>query len=198
MENHDVLDLGARLGRAQAFGIIATQCSAAQAAGLRQLRESGSYKSLGLNWDDFCRDQVGLTRPRVDAIIRSLEEFGTPYFRLGEIGDISPETYRQLAPAVTGDTIEIDGEFVPLTPENTPRIRHAVQRLRADLANARKRPAKPPIVRLRNRFSAFAIELDKAASDILPSEATALADVLHSCITRLEQIQRGLPGPLEI
>lgn len=192
MENN-VLALGTRLGRAQAFGMVATQSSAAQAECLRQMRDSDTYKSLGLTWDDFCRDHVGLTRPRVDSMISSLEEFGVSYFRLGEIVDISPETFRQIAPAVTGDAIEIDGESVPLTPENTPRIRQAVQRLRADLTSARKRAAVPPVHRLQNRFGNWANDVTRIIPEMDPDQSAELLKLVRSAIERLNGIACTVP-----
>jgi len=56
---------------------------------------------------------------------------------------ISPDSFRRIAPAVHEDSIEIAGELVPITPENTLKIKQAVlawqkdsQRTRAELAKA--------------------------------------------------------------
>jgi len=43
-----LVDLGTRLGRRQAFGLIANRCSAADAECLKVMREHEDYKKLGL------------------------------------------------------------------------------------------------------------------------------------------------------
>src|SRR5713226_6006338 len=96
-QNAPTLELGSWLGRSQAFGMVSNHCSAAQAKCLQEIRNSETYKSLGLTWDDFCPAYTGLSRKQIDAIVKNLDEFGATYFRLSEIVRISPDTYRQLA-----------------------------------------------------------------------------------------------------
>jgi len=69
-------DLGALIGRGQAFGLVTSHCSAAQAECLAHIREAGLYKTLNLTWDEFCEQHVGASRAHVDDIIRQLKEFG--------------------------------------------------------------------------------------------------------------------------
>ena len=61
----DWIDMGAWVGRQQAFAVIAKKCSAAQALSLKQMKESCSYEKFGLSWDDFCQQHAGhQPRPR--------------------------------------------------------------------------------------------------------------------------------------
>jgi hypothetical protein len=131
-------DAGAWAGRQQAFALIANKCSAAQALCLKQMKESGYHEKLGLTWDDFCRQHTGLSRSQADRLISQYGEFGEAYFRLSSLARISVEDYRQLAPQVADNCIEIDGKQVPLIPENAARIRAFVRSRRP------QRPASPP------------------------------------------------------
>ena len=49
------IDAGAWIGRQQAFAVIGSQCSAAQAISLKHVKESRAYEQLGLTWEEFCR-----------------------------------------------------------------------------------------------------------------------------------------------
>ena len=176
------LDLGTGLGHSQAFGLIASQCSAAQALSMRQIRDSGSYKSTGLTWEEFCPKHFGLTRRRVETIIENLEEFGETYFHLCQIVRISPENYRHLAPKIDDGKIEIAGEMVPMTTQNSGRIRRALapRRTPPDEAGEEGRPAfgeavAAPEKRL-DAWFAHVEALKRAIPD--PSGRRALYDAL--------------------
>jgi DNA-binding SARP family transcriptional activator len=54
----DMFDLGAWLGRKQAFTLIAGRCSAATVVCLRKIREGKRYRALGLTWEQFCRQRA--------------------------------------------------------------------------------------------------------------------------------------------
>jgi hypothetical protein len=97
--------LGRWLGRRQAFGMIANRCTAADADYLKQMRDSGKYKELGTTWAKFCQERAGISRVSTDRLINHLEEFGANYFRLSELMQISGETYRLIAGAVSEDSI---------------------------------------------------------------------------------------------
>ncbi|HLK47628.1 MAG TPA: hypothetical protein VKT49_05810 [Bryobacteraceae bacterium] len=146
------LDLGAWIGKSQTFGLISNRCSAAQAECLQHLRESRAYQSLGLSWDQFCPQHLGISRAWADDLISRLEEFGPGFFQLSQIAPVSPESYRLLAPAISDQGIEIDGESIAITPENAPRIRRAIVDLRADLRRARQNIKDPDVTVLQNRF----------------------------------------------
>jgi hypothetical protein len=183
------VDLGAWLGRGQAFAAVANQCSAVQADCLRNIRESKSYAALGVTWDDFCKDYVGLTSRRVDAVIRNLEDFGYTYFRLADIIRISPEQYRQLAPHIRDEAIDIDGRPVPITPENAARIRAAILHRRAEFHSAA--PATPPVDRLRTGLDGL---LKRAARLVdSPGDRSAIKVFLDDAVDRLTSLARQCP-----
>jgi len=197
MDENDTtaLEFGVWLGRGQAFGVVANQSLAAQAECLRRIRESEAYyQSLGLTWDEFCVQYAGLTRRRVDQLIKNLEEFGATYFRLSEIVQISPEAYRQLNPRIEGEEIEIGGEKFALTPENARGIRRAVQRIRSELHNERGEAAPTPSLRnLTSRLDVCFEEISRVADRPLePPEETELRGLLKHASHRLNQIHRSI------
>jgi hypothetical protein len=125
-----LLDLGVVLGQTNAFGLIAGRCSAAQAEGLRRLREDRLYKRLSQTWDDFCRDYVKISKREADRIIALLEEFGMAYFDVSQLTRISPETYRAIAPAIQDGKLHFNGEAIPLSPEHSRKVAAAVAEMR--------------------------------------------------------------------
>jgi hypothetical protein len=137
-----ILNLGAWLGRHQAFGLIANRCSAADAECLKAIRDGGEYKQLGMSWDAFCEKHAGVSRVQANRQIHYLEEFGANYFRLSEVMAISPDTYRLIAGAVTEEGIECDGQRVALTPENRGKVAAAVKAIRSK-ADARSADGAP-------------------------------------------------------
>ncbi|HEY2014170.1 MAG TPA: hypothetical protein VGH38_11760 [Bryobacteraceae bacterium] len=168
--------LGVRIGRGQAFACIAYKSLAAQAQALMEVKESGSYKLLGLDWEQYCPQHAGLSRRQVDSLIDSLKEFGATYYRLKELINISPETYRRIAPQIQDDCLEIEGELVPIAPENAIRIREAVTGLRSDLRKARES--------LR--------EANKDIDILTTPELAGLQSRLDSCFYDLRMMAPGL------
>ena len=126
----EMMELGTWLGRHQAFGLIANRCSAADAECLKQMRDSGYYKTLGLTWAKFCEERAGIGRGYANRLIDHLEEFGANYFRLSEVIQISAETYRLIAGAVSEEGLEVDGKKIPLTHENRKQVLAAVEKMR--------------------------------------------------------------------
>ena len=70
----EMLELGAWLGRHQAFGLIANRCSAADAECLKQMRDSGKYKEMGMTWATFCQELAAVSRVSADLLINHLED----------------------------------------------------------------------------------------------------------------------------
>jgi len=163
------MDAGAWVGRQQAFAVIANKCSAAQTLCLKQVRETRLYEKLGLSWEEFCKEYAGISRVHADRLIQQHDEFGDAYFRLSEIARISPETYRQIAGQVSGEVLEFDGQKLALIPENAPKIRAAIQTLRAQLKQARdvKHLPSPGITQLQNRLDALVEEIASMARRLL-------------------------------
>jgi hypothetical protein len=126
-----ILNLGAWLGRHQAFSLIATRCTAADAECLKTIRDSGEYKQLDLTWEQFCAKHAGVSRVYADRQIHCLEEFGTNYFRMAEVMPISRDTYRLIAGSVTDEGLASGGERIPLVRENRDKVAAAVTSMRA-------------------------------------------------------------------
>jgi hypothetical protein len=196
LELSEPVELGSWMGRAQAFGMVANHCSAAQAQSLRRIRDAAAYKLLHLTWEDFCREHAGLSRPRVDALILCLEEFGEAYFRLSEIIRISPETYRQLAPKIQGEQIEIDGELLDIAPQNATRIRQAIVQLRSQLQKSTEianRASMPAIADLHNRLDECFHKMAALANcQLSPSEVSGLHGLINFANHSLRRLEKRL------
>jgi hypothetical protein len=147
-----LLDLGRSIGQGQALSFVASKCSSAQAECLQNIREQKHYDALGLTWEEFCRRHLGISRSYADQLIRNLQEFGATYFRLSKMLHISEAAYREIADVVTIDAIEIDGENIPIVPENAARIRKSVAQLRSDLHKARTNRPSGSIISLQSRL----------------------------------------------
>jgi hypothetical protein len=189
------VDIGTRIGRGQAFGMIANHSLAAQAACMRQIRESEEYKTLDLTWEEFCRQYVGMSRRHADELIHNLEEFGAAYFRLSEIIRVSPETYRQIADKVEGEEIEIEGHMVLIAPENAPRIRTAMQRLRSQLQEAQVREGVAVLsVSSLDRMINDGVSEITRASELIADQhlRITLAGIADYAIRRLTKVRDNL------
>ena len=152
------LAVGTWIGREQAFNALAQQCSSARVACLKQVRDTDAYKSLNLTWDEFCPEHAGISRSQADRLISHLSEFGVPYFQLTDIVPVSPAVYREIEPAVIDGTIEFRGEQIPITRENTVKIKAAVYALRKELERAESDNlvrSRPDITSLQIRFDAY-------------------------------------------
>ena len=62
MENNTVFEAGALAGRQQAFAMIASKCSYAQAVCLKEIHDTRAYEQAGLTWEEFCTQQAGISR----------------------------------------------------------------------------------------------------------------------------------------
>jgi hypothetical protein len=171
----ELIDTAARLGRQQAFGIIASKCSAAQAQCLKQVRESSLHERLGLSWEEYCNRYAGISRRTADRIIEQYDEFGENYFRLSQLARISPETYRQIAGDVDDETITIGGEEIALIPENASLIRAGIDRLRHQLREEKHRTT-PALSEIRMRLDAL---VDEFKSRVSISTPTVVRDHLR-------------------
>lgn len=202
-QNPDTFELAAWVARTQVFAAVAGQCSFAQAECLRKIKESEAHKALGLTWEEFCPQYLGLSRSRVDSIIQNVEEFGKPYFRLAELVPISPETWRRIAPHVTdGETLDLGhGQVLKLVPENAAAIRAAVAKLRANQA---KVPSDSPFAgefkslrrRIRYLYASFAALRTGINSTDEYSEIRRIFEEFRTQFLRIESHLRGTGIPL--
>ena len=195
------IDAGAWVGRQQAFAVIANKCSAAQALCLKQVRETRLYEKLDLTWEEFCQEYAGISRESADRLIRQHEEFGDAYFRLSEIARISPETYRQIAGQVSDEGIEFDGRKLALIPENAPKIRAAIQTLRAQLQQVReaRQPASPGITQLLIRMDALLEEVAAMSRCLLdPGRRAGLQGLVAYAVNKWTHLARAVQdGPTQ-
>lgn len=140
-----LLELGLALGQNQAFAVVSGRCSAAQAAGLRRLREEKLYKRCTEHWDAFCATYLKISRAEADRMIRLWDEFGAGYFEVSELTRISAETYRAIAPSIKDGALYFNGESIELNAENSREVAAAVAELRRALpARKAARPIEMP------------------------------------------------------
>jgi len=192
-ENVQYMELGTRIGRGQAFGLVASQSMAAVAKILKGLRDSGDFKSTGLPWDRFCPECIGLSRVRVDDIIDNYEQYGDTYFHLSEIVKISPEAYRAISSKIEDDTIEIDGEKVAIVTENAAPIRAAVHKMRAEMQKAKEKPSRNPVAAAHTRLGRCVAEIRRIDGAALEStEKARLRGAIEDSILRLMEIAERL------
>jgi hypothetical protein len=128
----EILDLGVALGHGQAFGIMAGRCTAAQAAAIKRIRDTKAYHRREPAWRDFCTTYLHMSGSQADNIIRAYEKFGDNFFELAQFARISHDSYRAIEPFLKDGALELEGERIELTAENSPRIRGAI-------ADARRR-----------------------------------------------------------
>jgi len=182
-----LLEVGTWIGRHQAFGLIANKCSAADAACLREIRDNRHYRALGLTWKEFCSRHTGIDRRTADRIVERLEEFGEAYFNLSQLIPIHPSGFRELGPSVSGNTIELDGRKIPITPDHAPQIIEAVRELRSRLDREQSK-ARVPFSALQNRLDLCHSELAGAIRrGVGKSEGAILIAVLTDATSRFEE-----------
>jgi len=131
VENTELLEAGIALGQTNAFALIAGRCSAAQAEGIRRLREQKLYKRCTEKWEDFCPKYLKMSRVEADRTIRLLEEFGPTYFELSQLTRVSAETYRAIAPHIENGVLHHNGEAIELNVENSRKVAAAVAEMRS-------------------------------------------------------------------
>jgi hypothetical protein len=124
------VELGTWLGRREAFAQVAGRCSAADAACIRKMREERQYRELGMNWEQFCKRKLGISKRGADLIIAQLNEFGPAYFLLAQVAKVTPEEYRRISGSVRGQALLHAGEEIPIEAENAGRLAVAIEELR--------------------------------------------------------------------
>ena len=169
-EDVQLMELGFTLGQNHTFGLLAGRCSAAQAQGIRRLREEKQYKRCCEKWEDFCPRYLKMSRGEADRIIRHLEEFGPAYFELSQLIRISVETFRAIAPAVSDGVLHHKGEAIPINNENSRKVVAAVAEMRSALPKKSAEPTqaedlKQQIHSLAERCVAMVAELDRVVCD---------------------------------
>ncbi len=200
------IDLGGWLGRKQAFSGIAGRCTAADANCLRVIRDQKKYKATGLNWDDFCKRKMGISRGYADRLIQMLNEFGESYFYLSGLIPIAAEDYRLISCHVTGEEVMVDGAAVKIAPQNIADLTTAVESLKqqARLALPAPAPAEPKKQRkaakdpLCQAVDQLQSEVEKLESLLVEGpgahDRASLMTVISGSVQRLGRIDRRLRG----
>ena len=183
-----MMNLGAWLGRHQAFGLIANRCSAADAECLKAIRDGGEFKQMGLTWEQFCTKHAGVSRVHAERQIHYLEEFGGNYFRFAEVMPISAETYRLIAGAVSEQGLECNGERIPLVRENRAKVAAAVTTIRAKAES--RTTGKPLTAAVRRRLDALLAEAHVVAGQ--PSGRVELIVMLEDGSESLRRLALAL------
>lgn len=142
-----LLELGVILGQNLAFSLVAGRCSAANAEGIRRLRNEKLYKRCAETWDDFCPQYLKISRVEADRTIKLLDEFGPTYFELSQLTRVSPETYRAIAPAIEDGVLHNNGEAIPLNAENSQRVAAAVAEMRRAIPKRNTTPELQKLMR---------------------------------------------------
>src|SRR4029077_1781246 len=154
----------------------------------REIRDNKLFTALGLTWEEFCSRHAGVDFRTADRIVERLEEFGAAYFNLSQLMPIQPAGYRELASNVTGNTLELDGQKIPITPEHAPQIIEAVRELRSRLEREQSKTRVP--------FSALMSRLDLCHSELAgavrrgigDSDRVVLVALLTDAISRFEEV----------
>jgi hypothetical protein len=171
------LELGQWLGRREAFGLIAGRCSAADIECLRRIRDEKMYRNRAHNWDQFCTEQIGASRRRVDQSIRHLEEFGPAFFHAAQLTRITAEEFRAIAPDVSAEGVRLDGEVIAFVPEERRRVAAAIAEL-GRRCEAATPPPEPSFALALKRCGAAARLLESVSGKLNPLEELELTEML--------------------
>jgi hypothetical protein len=193
MDDQDLIGLGVVLGQSQTLGFLAARCSASQAETIYRLRTEKIYKRVAEDWREFCPQYLHMSGPQADKIIQLWEEFGAGYFELAQLTRISAETYRAIAPAVSNGVLEINGEEIDLTIENSRKVADAVSKVRRRKAanqtielSLADRAAR--LTRLCNTLSGELMSFPAAATESFEDYCEALRQ-LDNVLTSIRQQQ---------
>lgn len=192
-QTENAFELGNLVGRHEALGLIASRCSAADAATLRRIRDKELWRSEAASWNEFCGSRLKMTRSNANRLIKLLDEFGPAYFQIAHAARISMEDYRKaIAPAVRDNVLHVNGEAIALTEENDPRIAVAISELRKTIVvKAIEAPAETPFQTLERHCSELMAEF-AATADAVASQArgcTTLETIVLMLQSRLSQLE---------
>ncbi len=190
----DAFDLGKILGRREALSIVAGRCSAAEAACIRQIRQTRQYTSFAPSWDEFCTRYLHISRSNADRIIRLLDEFGPAYFELSQLTRVSPETYRAIAPAVGADGLSFQGEAIALTAGNAEKLSTAVVEMRRSRPAAGAEP-RDTLVEIRDRWNSLRDNLVKLTGEEAFVRRRQLMNLLRSMKASLREVDAQIGFP---
>jgi hypothetical protein len=192
----DMFDLGAWLGRKQAFTLIAGRCSAATVVCLRKIREGKRYRALGLTWEEFCRQRAGVSRAWADKVIQQLEQLGPAWFELSSVTRITPDQFRQIADAVTDEGLSYAGDTIEIIPENAPMLAQAIEILTSPPADEFvPEPPDRTLARAERSIRSALADLERlAAMRLDTADQEKLSITLAAARDTLERISLSVRG----
>ena len=179
----DLLAVGMLLGQNQAFGFLGGRCSAAQAESIRRLRNEKLYKRVTEHWKAFCPQYLKMSGTQADSIIRLWQEFGAGYFEVAQLTRVSPETYRALEPAVNQGVLNVNGEQIELTVENSRKVAAAVSEIRRSLPPKKAEPELGLDERIRRFDKLCTAVIDEFTA--IPRTSREPTRILKSALARL-------------
>jgi hypothetical protein len=176
------------LGRREAFGIVAARCSAAEAAQIKELRDSKAYLEVAADWREFTPKYLQMSHDSADRIIRNLEEFGPTYFEVAQFTRISPATYRAIAPSIDDQGLHHNGEAIKLIPENAQKVASAVAEMRKTITVTAKAVESPdPYLALESACDTFLNSLEMAVeSRKKQAQVRCLLWYTRDCLDEIE------------
>lgn len=135
-DKSSAIELGISIGIARALHVVRSITEVGQAREIKKLKESAAYKRTGLDWKKFCPLHLGVSHVTADAAIANLNTLGENFFAVNKFVPISPGTFGLIEGKVDSDGMEIDGEKVPFTAANAPRIKRAIELIRKQAREA--------------------------------------------------------------
>jgi hypothetical protein len=135
------------------------------------------YLGQANDWDQFCTEQIGASRRRVDQSIRHLEEFGPAFFHAAQLTRITAEEFRAIAPDVSAAGVRLDGELIAFVPEQRCRVAAAIAELRRRSEGATPPPA-PSFALALKRCGAAARLFEAVSGKLNPLEELELTEML--------------------
>jgi hypothetical protein len=196
MENNNHFETGLLTGRQQAFAMIASKCTYAQAVCLKEVHDTRAYERLGVTWEQYCSKYCGIGRTAAETIIKRLDEFGEAYFRLAALVRISPDTFREIRDRVTAETIELNGEQIPLISANASKIRVGIRRLQDEVRRLNNQ------YRIPTRVTEYSVRIDDVVGAVtararlgraLPKdEAAALRSLTRHVLNKWGEVEEML------
>lgn len=102
------------VGALKAMKAISGYVDAARFSMYRQLKDSGFYKQLGMDWKTFCKDVLKSSQNSINEEIRLLEELGVPFMEAAERIGLNKRQLLLFGRTVSAETASIDGEIIKL------------------------------------------------------------------------------------
>jgi len=123
------VELGKWMGRRDAFGQMAARASAAEIESLRQIHDGKLYQRLNCTWVEFCAQYLGVSARTVDRELAHFRRFGPAFFTVRQLARISAREYAAIADCITEEGVRVNGETIPLDPQNSVEVAEAVKAL---------------------------------------------------------------------